>query len=140
MTATTATTSMLAPGAAPPRWPGRRRASGVVVGFAALVLIALMLAPIAPHICEEINENLGYAPLDHAPWPVYDESALVDDEVEFGIQINGKVRGRVTLSASLDPKAIEAAALACEEIQPFLEGKTVRKVIVVKNIVNIVVG
>ena len=102
--------------------------------------LVLLLAPVAPHVCEEINENLGYAPLHHAPWPVYDESALVDDEVEFGIQINGKVRGRVTLSASLEPKAIETAALACEEIQPFLEGKTVRKVIVVKNIVNIVVG
>lgn len=102
--------------------------------------LILLLAPVAPHICEEINQNLGFGPLHHAPWPVYDEDALVDDEIEFGIQVNGKVRGRVTLSASLDPKAIEAAALACEEVKPFLEGKTVRKVIVVRNIVNIVVG
>jgi leucyl-tRNA synthetase len=102
--------------------------------------LILLLAPVAPHICEEINQNLGFGPLHHAPWPVYDESALVDDEIEFGVQVNGKVRGRVTLSASLDPKAIEAAALACEEVKPFLEGKTIRKVIVVRNIVNIVVG
>jgi leucyl-tRNA synthetase len=102
--------------------------------------LILLLAPVAPHICEEINQNLGFGPLHHAPWPVYDESALVDDEIEFGVQVNGKVRGRVTLSASLDPKAVEAAALVCEEVKPFLEGKTVRKVIVVRNIVNIVVG
>ncbi|MEN6564494.1 MAG: leucine--tRNA ligase [Christensenella sp.] len=102
--------------------------------------LVLLLAPVAPHICEEINQNLGFEPLHHAPWPVYDENALVDNEVEYGIQVNGKVRGRVTLSASLDAKAIETAALACAEVKPFLEGKTVRKVIVVKNIVNIVVA
>ncbi|MEZ4627481.1 MAG: class I tRNA ligase family protein [Eubacteriales bacterium] len=102
--------------------------------------LVLLLAPVAPHICEEINESLGYAPLHNAPWPVYDESALVENEVEYGVQVNGKVRGRVTLSASLDTKAVEAAALACEEVKPYLEGKTVRKIIVVRNIVNIVVG
>ena len=60
--------------------------------------------------------------------------------MEYGVQVNGKVRGRVTLPVSLDTAAVEAAALACEEIQPYLAGKAVRKVIVVKNIVNIVVG
>ncbi len=102
--------------------------------------LVLLLAPVAPHICEEINANLGYEPIQFASWPVFDESALVDDEVEYGIQINGKVRGRITLSAALDVKDIEAAALSSEDVKPFLEGKTVRKVIVVKNIVNIVVG
>jgi leucyl-tRNA synthetase len=71
---------------------------------------------------------------------MYDESALVEDAVEYGIQVNGKVRGRVTLPVSLDTKAVEEAALACEDVKTHLEGKTVRKVIVVKNIVNIVVG
>ncbi|PKM39531.1 MAG: leucine--tRNA ligase [Firmicutes bacterium HGW-Firmicutes-9] len=102
--------------------------------------LAILLAPVAPHISEEINEALGYAPLNEQQWPVYDESALVEDAVEYGIQVNGKVRGRVTLPATLSKDEVEAAALASEEIKPHLEGKTVRKVIVVKNIVNIVVS
>ena len=101
---------------------------------------AILLAPVAPHISEEINEALGYSPLNEQQWPMYDESALVEDAVEYGIQVNGKVRGRVTLPATLSKDEVEAAALASEEIKPHLDGKTVRKVIVVKNIVNIVVG
>ena len=102
--------------------------------------LVLLLAPVAPHISEEINEALGFSPIKDQLWPVYDESALVEDAVEYGIQVNGKVRGRITLPLSLDAKAVEAAALACEDVKPHLEGKTVRKIIVVKNIVNIVVG
>jgi len=100
--------------------------------------LLLLLSPVAPHISEEINERLGYGPLHHSAWPTYDESALVASSVEYGVQVNGKVRARVTLDASLDSKAVEAAALACEDVQPFIEGKTVKKVIVVRNIVNIV--
>ena len=102
--------------------------------------LVLLLAPVAPHISEEINEALGFSPIKDQLWPVYDESALVEDAVEYGIQVNGKVRGRITLPLSLDTKAVEEAALACEDVKPHLEGKTVRKIIVVKNIVNIVVG
>ena len=102
--------------------------------------LAILLAPVAPHISEEINEALDYSPLKEQQWPMYDESALVEDAVEYGIQVNGKVRGRVTLPATLSKDEVEAAALASEEIKPHLDGKTVRKVIVVKNIVNIVVG
>ncbi|HML68549.1 MAG TPA: leucine--tRNA ligase [Clostridia bacterium] len=102
--------------------------------------LVLLLAPVAPHISEEINEALGFTPIKDQRWPVYEESALVEDAVEYGIQVNGKVRGRITLSLSLDAKAVEEAALACEDVKPHLEGKTVRKIIVVKNIVNIVVG
>ncbi|MDP3447752.1 MAG: leucine--tRNA ligase [Eubacteriales bacterium] len=102
--------------------------------------LTVLLSPVAPHISEEINEALGFSPLMEQPWPVYDESALVEDAVEYGIQVNGKVRARITLSLSLDTKAVEEAALSCEEVKPHLEGKTVRKIIVVKNIINIVVG
>jgi leucyl-tRNA synthetase len=102
--------------------------------------LVLLLAPVAPHISEEISEALGFASVHNAPWPVYEESALVEDAVEYGVQVNGKVRGRITLPVSMDIKQVEAAALACEDVAPHLEGKTVRKVIVVKNIVNIVVG
>ena len=100
-----------------------------------------LLCPFAPHIAEEMNEALGYTEeLHHSKWPVCDESALVAAAVEYGVQINGKVRCRITLPADADKAAVEAAAKAAPDVQPFLEGKTIRKVIVVKNIVNIVVG
>ena len=103
--------------------------------------LLVLLDPFAPHIAEEMNEILSYeTPLYRTPWPAYEESALVADTVEYGVQINGKVRTRISLSADLDKAAVEQAALAAEAVQPFLAGKTVRKVIVVKNIVNIVVG
>ena len=99
-----------------------------------------LLNPFAPHITEEMNEQLGYVPLHHSAWPQYDESALIAEAVEYGVQVNGKVRARISLPADMEKAAVEQAALAAEEIAPFLEGKTVKKVIVVKNIVNIVVG
>ena len=103
--------------------------------------LLVLLDPFAPHIAEEMNEALGYeTPLYRTPWPTYEESALVADSVEYGIQVNGKVRARLALPADMDKAAVEQAALAAEAVQPFLAGKTVRKVIVVKNIVNIVVG
>ncbi|MBR3135670.1 MAG: leucine--tRNA ligase [Clostridia bacterium] len=102
--------------------------------------LLLLLDPFAPHIAEEINEALGYPELHHSPWPTYEENALVADSVEYGIQINGKVRTRISLPADLDKAAVEQAILSADPVQPFLAGKTVRKVIVVKNIVNIVVG
>ncbi|MDO4492283.1 MAG: leucine--tRNA ligase [Clostridia bacterium] len=100
-----------------------------------------LLNPFAPHVTEELNEMLGYSEeLHHAAWPVFDESALTESTVEYGIQVNGKVRARVSIAADASKEEVEKAALAAEEMKPFLEGKTIRKVIVVKNIVNIVVG
>lgn len=99
-----------------------------------------LLNPVAPHITEEMNERLGMPALHHAQWPKYDESALVRATVEYGVQVNGKVRARIALPSEADAKAVEAAAIACADVQPFLEGKTIRKVIVVRNIVNIVVA
>ena len=101
--------------------------------------LLLLLYPFAPHLCEEMNERLGYAPLHHAPWPTWDEAALAANEIEYGVQVNGKVRARVSMPADADKAAVEAAAKAAPDVQPYLEGKTIRKVIVVKNIVNIVV-
>ena len=102
-------------------------------------LLALLF-PAAPHIAEEINELLGFSPLYEASWPAYDESALLAESVEYGLQVNGKLRARLTLDASLSAAEVEQAVLAAEELAPFLEGKTVRKVIVVKNVVNVVAG
>ncbi|MDO4572209.1 MAG: leucine--tRNA ligase [Clostridia bacterium] len=100
--------------------------------------LLLLLSPFAPHIAEEMNELIGFGPLHHAPWPAYDESALAADTVEYGLQVNGKLRARLTLDAGLDAGAVEAAALACPELAPFLAGKSVKKVIVVRNVVNVV--
>ena len=103
--------------------------------------LILLLSPFAPHMCEEMNEMLGYAEqLHHAPWPVYDESALIADSIEYGVQVNGRIRARISMPADADRDAVAEAAKASSEIAPYLEGKTVRKVIVVKNIVNIVVA
>jgi len=105
-----------------------------------LRILLLLLSPVAPHICEEMNEALGHQPLHHAPWPKYDEAALIADTVEYGIQVNGKLRARAELGAELTPAEIEAAVLALPELPPFLEGKTLRRVIVVRNVVNVVVN
>ena len=103
--------------------------------------LLILLFPFAPHIAEEINEaaKLG-SPIYEARWPEYDESALVADSVEIGVQINGKVRARIMVPANAAKEEIEKLALESAEVKPFTEGKTVRKVIVVKNIVNIVVA
>lgn len=103
--------------------------------------LLILLFPFAPHITEEINEaaSLG-SPIYEAHWPEYDESALAADSVEMGVQINGKIRARIMAPADAEQDAIEKLALESKDVQPFIEGKTVRKVIVVKNIINIVVS
>jgi len=100
----------------------------------------LMLAPLAPHLAEELWARLGHqASLSDAPWPTYDEAFLVEDSVELAVQVMGKVRGRVVVPADADNETLEALALADPEVQRHLEGKTVRKVIVVPGrLVNIV--
>ncbi len=99
-----------------------------------------LLNPVAPHISEELNERLGFTPLHHAAWPQFDPSALVENTVEYGVQVNGKVRARIKLPVGMEQKAIVDAALALDDVKPFVEGKTIRKTIVVKNIINLVVG
>ncbi|MDD3400803.1 MAG: leucine--tRNA ligase [Eubacteriales bacterium] len=101
--------------------------------------LLLLLCPIAPHICEEMNENLGYKEqLHHAAWPTFDPAALVASSIEYGVQVNGKVRTRVELAADLSQEDIISSALALDDLRPFIEGKTIKKVIVVKNVINIV--
>ena len=102
--------------------------------------VVLMLAPMAPHIAEELWERLGHtAALAHGPFPVADPALLVEDSVEYPIQVNGKVRSRVSVPADADIKAVESAALADEKLLEFLAGKPPRKVIVVPGrLVNVV--
>ncbi|MDA9462948.1 Leucyl-tRNA synthetase [Enterococcus mundtii 3F] len=99
-----------------------------------------LLAPIAPHIGEELWAILGNEQdLSYAPWPTYDEAALIEDEVEVVFQINGKVRAKASVARDLSKKELEKTAMAEDSIKEQLEGKTIRKVIVVPNkLVNIV--
>jgi leucyl-tRNA synthetase len=109
-----------------------------------LGLLIRILYPVVPHICCYLWDTLGYSRsqgnLLDAPWPQVDEQALVRDSIELMLQINGKLRGSLTVSADADSKAIEAAALASEAFAKFSEGKPLRKAIVVPGrLVNLVV-
>lgn len=100
-----------------------------------------MLAPIAPHLGEELWAKITQATesIEYVAWPVYDETKLVKDEVEVVFQVNGKVRAKGRASRTISKDDLEAMAMADERIQEFIEGKTVRKVIVVPGkLVNIV--
>jgi leucyl-tRNA synthetase len=99
----------------------------------------LLLSPFAPHLAEELWSRLGHnQSLAYEPWPQWDEALLREDSVEIVVQINGKVRARLTVPAELDAAALEARARALPEIAAQLSGKTVRKVIVVPGkLVNI---
>ena len=101
----------------------------------------LLLSPFAPHIAEELWEKLGHqSTLAYQPWPEYDEKFLVKDETEVVIQINGKLRYKLTLPVGLDRETTQQKALAVDRIQEMIEGKQIVKVIVVPDkLVNIVV-
>ncbi|HFE32321.1 MAG TPA: leucine--tRNA ligase, partial [Gammaproteobacteria bacterium] len=104
-------------------------------------LLLRLLAPIVPHITHELWKALGHQQsiLD-AAWPQADADAMVRDTVELVVQVNGKVRGKVFVAADAPKDAVEAAALADENVQRFTEGKNVLKVIVVPGrLVNVVV-
>jgi leucyl-tRNA synthetase len=116
-------------------------AEGRAVSREALEAVVLMLSPIAPHICHALWAELGHeTALIDVPWPEVDEGALEADEVEIVVQVNGKVRGRVSVAADADNDAVAALALADENVQRFVDGQEIRKTIVVPGrLVNIVV-
>ncbi|MFO0967877.1 MAG: class I tRNA ligase family protein [Gemmataceae bacterium] len=102
----------------------------------------MLLSPFAPHLAEELWRALGEKEtLAYHAWPSYDPALLKADVIEVPVQVNGKLRGKVTVAPDLDPKALEQAALADEKVRGFLEGKQVKKVIVVPGkLVNLVVS
>ena len=108
----------------------------------AMETFALLLAPMAPHMAEELWSLLGHdKSLAYEPWPHFDPSLLKDEEVEIPVQLNGKLRGRVIVAAGARGTEIEQAARADPKIAVLLEGKTVKKVVVVPGkLVNFVVG
>jgi leucyl-tRNA synthetase len=115
---------------------------GRAVRQEALEMTALMLAPITPHICDALWRALGHdEAVVNVRWPDIDESALKQDKVELMVQVNGKLRAKIKVNADADKDSIEAQALADEHAQKFIDGKEIRKVIVVPGrLINIVVA
>ena len=115
--------------------PVRREAYGILLRA---------LYPACPHLTHALWQQLGYAAelgdLIDAPWPQVDDAALQRAAVELMLQVNGKLRGSITVPADADRDAIEAAALASADVQRFVEGRSVRRVVVVPGrLVNVVV-
>jgi len=108
----------------------------------ALDAAVLMLSPIVPHICHELWHALGHndAIVD-CSWPVADENAMQKDSIELVIQVNGKMRGRISVAADASNDVITDAAVAEPNVSRFMEGKALRKAIVVPGrLVNLVVA
>ena len=104
------------------------------------VLLLTLLNPVAPHITEELNESLGLKPICESTWPSYDEEKTILKEKNIAVQVNGKVRGEITISTKEDEDSIKQKALSLDNVKKHLEGKEIVKVIVIKDkIVNIVV-
>ena len=114
---------------------------GVAVTREAIDTIVRLLSPITPHVSHALFAELGHAgSVIDASWPQVDEAALTRNTVDLVVQVNGKLRAKISVSADADRDAIEAEARGNENVQRFIEGKTLRKVIVVPGrLVNIVV-
>ena len=103
-------------------------------------LLLILLNPVAPHMTEELNEQLGYDSICYASWPTYDETCLVEKEKEIAVQVNGKVRATIMISVDDGEDVIKEKALNAENVKRHTDGKDIVKVIVIKGkIVNIVV-
>jgi leucyl-tRNA synthetase len=102
--------------------------------------LLILVNPFAPHVANEIYEIMGYGKdMEKETWPVVDESALVLDEIEIPVQVNGKVRGVVKVSAEASQDDIMAAAKENAEISKYLDGNIVKVIYVPKKILNIIV-
>lgn len=103
-------------------------------------LLLTLLNPIAPHITEELNEELGFSPICESTWPIYDEAKTIDSEIEIPVQFNGKLKATVTVPLNSEEETVKEVVHKNETVRGLLEGKTIIKEIYVKNkIYNIVV-
>jgi leucyl-tRNA synthetase len=102
--------------------------------------IVLMLAPIAPHICHVLYKDLGFTQvIETAPWPQVDASALIEDEKLVVVQVNGKVRAKITVAADATQEQVQAVGLQEHNVLPFIDGLTIRKIIYIPGkLLNIV--
>jgi len=102
--------------------------------------LLLLLNPIYPHLTEELNSKYcSDVALANSQWATYDDKYLIDNEIEIGVQVNGKLRGTITISVGEEEDSVKEKAMSLETVQAQLNGNSPRKVIVVKNkIVNVV--
>ncbi len=116
--------------------------SGSAAWSEAIETLILLIAPVAPHIAEELWTRTGHSYSVHQQrWPVADPALAAEDEVEIVLQVNGKVRDKLTVPADADERQLRDLALRSERVQGHVDGKTIRKVIVVPGkLVNVVVG
>jgi leucyl-tRNA synthetase len=106
-------------------------AGTVAVLKEAIEALVLMLSPFAPHMAEELWEILGHrGGVTAAGWPQYQEAVARASEIVVPVQVNGKVRGRVTVDADISDEDLREAALKDPQVQKFVDGKTIRKVVV----------
>jgi leucyl-tRNA synthetase len=117
--------------------------AGDAVVAEALSIFLRLLNPVAPHITHALWQELGYAgkygDILNVQWPQVDPAALEQSEIELMIQVNGKLRGSIKVPKEADKAAIEAAALACEAVQKFVEGTPKKVIVVPGKLINIVV-
>ena len=103
-------------------------------------LLLTLLNPMAPHITEELNEQIGFKAICESAWPTYDDAKTIDEEKEIGVQVNGKLRATIKVNINDSEDTLKEKALAEENVKKFTEGKEIVKVIAIKGkIVNIVV-
>ena len=116
--------------------------SGASVERDAIVALTGMLSPFAPHVAEELWRTLGCAGLAaEAPWPSFDPAIAADDTITIAVQVMGKLRATLEVDRGIDAKALEALAVANDNVQRHIAGKAIRKVVVVPGkLVNIVAG
>ena len=104
----------------------------LVLQHEAMGILLRILFPIVPHITQALWDQLGFAgELQDSPWPEVDEDALVQDELELVLQVNGKLRGHLRVAAKADRQTIEKQAIANPDVQRHVGGKEIRKVVVV---------
>src|SRR4030066_1159231 len=108
----------------------------------AIESVIILLAPFAPHIADELWEGLrNTGSLLNTKWPEYDPAAIIEDEIVIVVQVNGKLRGKVTVPADATDDIVKAAALADEKVMEHTAGKEIKKVVVgPRKLVNVVVG
>ncbi len=119
------------------------RAGGRKPSRAEVAPIIVMLAPFAPHIAEELYERIGHTEglFETARWPQFDPAKIVEDVLDIGVQVNGKLRGRVSVASDASEAAVVEAARANENVARFIDGRTIRKQIYVAGkLLNLVVG
>ena len=128
---------------APAQGDGAQPPGNTAVLFEAVDILVRLLSPVVPHITHALWPRVGLgasAAVIDAPWPCADARALVRDVIDMGVQVNGKLRGRVNVPANASQEEVQTIALADENVVRHMDGKPIRKVIVVPGkLVNIVI-